>query len=792
MSYTNATFYVDMVSGSNAARTALTSCTASNPSGTITRINKTAHGLVTGAVVDATLFSAWLNTVWKITVVDADNFDLDGAVWQTTADASGTITPRGGSSKADAWADPNYATSSSRCQAGDTVRVKKTGDPTSVGDATWTQNSITVTLPSAVTANISNCDTGWTASANVTPSLSSTGKEGANCVVLAIASAFTTGKVAYFATGSLDLSGYQQVSFWFAATAAITAGSISLRLCTDTTGDVSVHTIPIPATGSISGLFMVVTHDFGSNLNSAIQSVAVYQDTNVAGYTVALDNIIACKASSSADSLTLSSVIGKVHNLSWQASTSYATNDKRCPTTAKRRGFQYQATTGGTSGSTEPVWPEVYGETVSDGSVVWTNIGVADTWYSIRSISGTTLILDGGANTRVGTGRGYHGDTETIATYKREPYRWIDTGWAPGLSGTANSRITLSGGWDSSTMSSQDGETWLSAENGRVVGVNLASGSRQFWTVNSMSFSRYSDAISAYSDNTFQNCHFISPNGDGIGSAGNYFNLRLYGVALSQGADNAFETGPRGSVEAAGLLVAAFAGRGLRGEASSFMKYDIRGALVTRMGLEGIAVATSVTSYFNGVTLKSNGLASHASAGTIFHNCEFLDFDPQVNVNCERGWLFAQRYGKTADDHRLIGTPTPGSAVFLVRSATDRRHTASGISWKFSPSNTRYGAAEPLELSLAKIACAAGVTRTVKIWTNRDNANIHGRLLLRGSQTAGIAEQYVDSDPTVDTWVETSTLTFTATEAGVVEVVFQVWDGVGTTNNYWIDDITVT
>lgn len=73
---------------------ALTACTVSNPSGTITRINKTGHGLVTGYNVTLSQFSSWLNNSYVITVVDADNFDLDGAVWETTADTSGTVTPK--------------------------------------------------------------------------------------------------------------------------------------------------------------------------------------------------------------------------------------------------------------------------------------------------------------------------------------------------------------------------------------------------------------------------------------------------------------------------------------------------------------------------------------------------------------------------------------------------------------------------------------------------------------------------------------------------------------------------
>ena len=147
MSYSNATFYVDDGSvsgnpGDDSARAALTSCTASNPSGTITRINKTGHGLATGAVVDLTGFDAWLNGAWKITVFNADNFDLDGATWQSTVDASGTVTPRGGSSWADAWETISDGPLAARIQPGDTIRVAKSGDPVSVGGATWTGGPI--------------------------------------------------------------------------------------------------------------------------------------------------------------------------------------------------------------------------------------------------------------------------------------------------------------------------------------------------------------------------------------------------------------------------------------------------------------------------------------------------------------------------------------------------------------------------------------------------------------------------------------------------------------------------
>ena len=61
----------------------------------------------------------------------------------------------------------------------------------------------------------------------------------------------------------------------------------------------------------------------------------------------------------------------------WTEATEYAQGVFCVPT--EDNGFCYEATTGGTSDTdaegdpaVEPVWPNVIGETVADGSVVWT------------------------------------------------------------------------------------------------------------------------------------------------------------------------------------------------------------------------------------------------------------------------------------------------------------------------------------------------------------------------------------------------------------------------------------
>jgi hypothetical protein len=54
----------------------------------------------------------------------------------------------------------------------------------------------------------------------------------------------------------------------------------------------------------------------------------------------------------------------------WAANEEFSLNEFIRPT--RPTGFSYKATTAGCSGAREPVWPEVAGSTVEDGSIVWT------------------------------------------------------------------------------------------------------------------------------------------------------------------------------------------------------------------------------------------------------------------------------------------------------------------------------------------------------------------------------------------------------------------------------------
>ena len=309
MAYTNAIYYINLASGSDAARTALTSCIASNPSGTITRITKTAHGLVTGAVVDLTLFTTWLNAAFKITVVDANSFDLDATTWQATADADGTVTPRGGMNWTDAWLTFTTGATAARLATGDTLRIAKTADEVSLGqNATWTDGSQTVTLTTAVTKKIEDAIVAWTPSTNVTSATTNIRKIGATSTIITPSVAFTTGKLAYRAIaggGTQDFSGYQYLNLWYQTNIPTAAGTYKLCLCSDTTGDTIVNEVLLPSQLANTS-YTPVSINYGAALGASIQSVAIYCVIDAGADQIRINNIFASNGD-----ISLKTLIGK-------------------------------------------------------------------------------------------------------------------------------------------------------------------------------------------------------------------------------------------------------------------------------------------------------------------------------------------------------------------------------------------------------------------------------------------------------------------------------------------------
>lgn len=699
-----------------------------------------------------------------------------------------------GTTFANRWKTITTGATAIRTSPGDEIRVMASPTPTLVGDVSWTQDSKTVTLPSAVTANITDCETAWTASANVTATASTTVfKENTKACSLVIAAGFTTGKAAYFATGTLDLSAYQQVSFWFRSSVAIPAGRAELRLCSDTTGDTVVHTIAIPAI-TATAVFSPITVDTGGALNSAIASISLYFNSDPGTPTIFIDNVLACKADSNADALTLTSLLGKVHNLYWEASTAYAANAIRKPTPPNRNGFRYKVTAGGggNSGGSEPTWPTEIGTTVSDGALTWTCEGVEDTWYPIQSINGTTVKLDNNTATLGSAGRGYPRETETVATYRRETTKLgisssINFGQFAD-SGSEDSPLVFTGGWNRTDMTTQTGETWMDNQCGSATPYNLSA--RAYVHLDNLNATRVGTGLDLQGSGgtLVTNCHITAAAAQGINAGTN--RAELLGVSTCMNGAQGIRSNSTGRWTMRRVHASGNLGHGiecLNGSMTRIRGGDWRCENNNSTGVVGIGVAQESPIY--GLITRGNVSAGVNVSGADVYllNASIAEATEITGFAAGAGTMaYSQKHDQTAGNHRIV------TDSGLITAATDRRHTASGVSWKFMPTGAIRKSDYPLPLSIAKVAIAANTATAIKIWANRDAADIQGKMIIYGGGAAGVPEDVeVAMEPSVDTWTE-YTLNVTPTEDCVLEVWVLVWEGAWNNQNYWIDDFSVT
>lgn len=279
-----------------------------------------------------------------------------------------------------------------------------------------THNSDVVKLNTAnITKDIACTDpdrSAWTSAGTATTSINgstsawqSSGVEniyarGSDKIV--VPSSQAVGKIAHYQLPSaLDLSGYQQISFMIRSDAGGFTTADEIRLCTDTGGNTSVHTAPIKLRKANSQYWIASVTDLGTNMNSSIQSVALYRAaTQSSQCTYRIQNIVACKASSSADSLTHKSLIGLDdgiwYNISWFAKdfvcVKCGDNFRGNKWTYYYGGCNAKWTTTGNSVSlykVEPFYPS-FAETTDQDEYLdefpnWSNSGFSDSNFKLVS-----------------------------------------------------------------------------------------------------------------------------------------------------------------------------------------------------------------------------------------------------------------------------------------------------------------------------------------------------------------------------------------------------------------------
>lgn len=703
--------------------------------------------------------------------------------WYVATDGSGSNTASG-NSFATRWKDLSAVTAANGVLTGDTVKIMQTPSATSLGQtAQWTDGSNVVTLTTAVTGTVSLCDTAFTAATNVTCATDTDRRQGTNSASFVIGAPFTTGLVGYQAITSANFSAYTQLTFMIKVSADVPANTLKLALCSDTAGVTIVNSVTV-AEIIKAGMWTPIAIDTGATLGTAIQSVALYALTNPGTITIKLDNILVAKAPASADSVTLVSLIGK--------------------NTA------------------------------------------TETWYGIESINGTTITLardpQNGAPASM---NGYSGTTESVTTYKKETYKTALLASGSGANAaTVNvSGITLSGGWDTTAMSSQAGDTWYDGRNGGGEGLYIGGANGNSTTVNGVAFIRYNDGVqingstsvtltTAAANNNVNNGIFVTGVVTGLNITPNFtcangsIGCNVAGSSVGAIIVNAITSLSNGShgiqtattgIDLLNTTAAIVASRNT-GNGFDLGTCNSISTLTARYNTQnGINYKSAVQLLITTYTSTSNtnsALQLNAIPNIKIEN--FTCTGDAVDVNSQNGFfelvicnaaitsgVYAKNFwngpgNRNTHDwvrfHRVNSSPLDNriySQAGTMVTQTATMYTGAIKTWKMSPTATWLSSSNPMPLSVRKAAVwpSGAVTFTVSLY--QTSSNINAQIRIKGARVGGVpADVVTAASGTPGQWNNFSVSATPNEAGGVLECVVEAWGG--TTDSVYVGQVQAT
>jgi len=660
----------------------------------------------------------------------------------STPTSSLTITPIGGSSWNDTLKNlKDLATN--RFTQNDIFCVKSTSTPINTGiSASFTNFSQVVTLQTPLTSNIDYA-TGsfWSASLNVTAATNASRKLGTTCQSLSVGAAFTTGSIAYKSLPtSTNFSAYKGVSFWIQANAVTTSGSLSLNLCSDISGSVVVNSLPIDAIIS-TGRWQPVVSYTTSSLGSSIQSVSLYANTDPGTITILINNIVACKDSSSVGSITHQSLIGK--------------NDS------------------------------------------------TDEWYCVQSIDGTTVKIDSASTTA--TGSGYYGTTETVPFYRLETAKvfnnfgitspnslnyiqvlggWdsstnvqIGKTWVDGVNGAF--LIPMSSGYYNAAYHKINvcrmGGSMHSVYNGISINCKFTNftplniyaqaGSH---IVNCSSYNSGNHGWGNYQLRSLliRNCRFFCNEGAGAFNGGYVgYGVRFYDTILINNRNSGFNrSGPENTCNIFNNVTS-----------SNNTGY-------------GFVFGSKEKEVVNCLTSNNTTAGIYVAGDVKLKNCTISETN-EVDVGDRPA---ADYYAYSLNHDNVIGNNqilSDGISA-VIQNATKG---GTGKEWKvvILTNNLNIDMNIPFELPLAQIAVTAGKTVTASVYCTKDSATILSAAIAVRIQP-GVVNSEVTTEKAYNTTRESISISFTPLSTGVVEIVGRTWNVTGAlgSSTYW-DTLTI-
>lgn len=143
---------------------------------------------------------------------------------------------------------------------------------------------------------ISDFETAWTANTNVTASVELTlRKVGGGAGKFIIASAFTTGVLAYKNISSMDLSDATEIKLWARCTEELTSGQLQVVFSTTINCGNIVKTVDVDAIPTADTYFRLTTSSLDMSACTAIVSIGlkIATDPGALDYTLYVDDLVA-------------------------------------------------------------------------------------------------------------------------------------------------------------------------------------------------------------------------------------------------------------------------------------------------------------------------------------------------------------------------------------------------------------------------------------------------------------------------------------------------------------------
>jgi hypothetical protein len=647
----------------------------------------------------------------------AGTYHIDPVYGNDTNDGLSWTTP---------WKTMAFGATPANVIPGDYVKVAKTSDPVSIG-CLWTSGSKVVSLSSARTLGLDDCESGWLASSGSTVTHSTYGKkQGSACVSINIPSYTSSSLYAYKEITNTNASAYQELSFWYMVqSGTIDSQRLSLCLCSDVSGSTIVDTFLLPANPAPDRWMPVVTPRSGSgSLGATIRSIALYTTNTppTSSITLRFDNIQATKT----DDLNLTTLISKNSS----------------------------------------------------------SIGGQEGYWGIQSISGTTVLLDRDTNCDSNSGYGYYGVTEDVTTYIRNTYKtdpapfiYSTTMFTVNDSGTSTAPIVFAGGWNTGS-NVQDGETYYDGQNG--LGIGLYINDKSFISASRMSFYRYGTGLYVSGEAVGLSIGMPNASNNSINAVFVSDKARLNYIEV----DNINSNGSPEFTGSSGLVMKDGPMDSTLWIRKSFSNHDSAVLLDSVNGIRLIGTSSIANNPYGVKTINcgagifiENTTFKNISVDTSNYSSRLTLVNASMTGSVATHFEHLANYGYTqktlSHNHDSTGTNLVSHGGGLITSMVTTRPGGSGLMWQLLTSAAHRDSFDPLPLYAGQVYCIANTTTVVKAWLKKDHATqVNGRLAARGRQLAGIPNNITATLANNTDWQELS-ISLTPTESGLVQI--EIW-----------------